>query len=70
MSNPEPLWKRLPDALGVIGIPPKNYAPVIRAIAVWLRERHPLDGDLPSYVSANRVGNELLAEADRAEAGE
>ena len=41
----------------------------LRAVAGWIRERNPLEPDSPSYIGANLVAAQLLAEADRAEAG-
>ena len=47
-----------------------GYAAELRAIADWIRQRHPLTPDSQTYVGANVVAAELLAEADRAEGGE
>ena len=84
MSNPNrpPLWQVMRDALGVIGIPPERHAAEIRAIADWLvpLEQPPHRGMRPGgsdktyqetlSVERQRLRAILLAEADRAEAGE
>ena len=45
----------------------QGYAAELRAIADWIRQRHPLTPDSQTYLGANVVAAELLAEADRAE---
>lgn len=74
MTDPNPpLWEVMHDALGVIGIPPKNYAAELRAIVSEIQRRW--DAVLPDNSALYcDTGMEivawLLAEADRAETGD
>lgn len=73
MSNPtpnRPLWKVMHSAYINSGRMQEGYAAELRAIAKWISERHPIDPATGAGVGATTVVSELLAEADRAEAGE
>jgi hypothetical protein len=73
MSSTESLWKVLDDAAMQAQKSGRDgrlsYAAEIRAFADWIRKRHPLEPDSPTYIGASLVAAQLLAEADRAEAG-
>jgi hypothetical protein len=48
----------------------EEFAAMIRAIAQWIRQRHPLSPGSETYIGASVVAAELLAEAAKAEAGD
>jgi hypothetical protein len=73
VSNTErPLWEVMRDAyLSTHAFRSQHfYAAELRAIAKWIRQRHPLAADSVDYIGTSLVAAELLTEADRAEAGE
>jgi hypothetical protein len=71
MSSNEPLWKAI-EHVAITAILDEKIpaAAELRVIADWIRKRHPLEPDSPTYIGARLVAAQLLAEADRAEAGE
>jgi hypothetical protein len=76
--NRPPLWQVMEDARPPGLTTPDRFwmyekdcfAAELRAIAEWIRDRHRLQPDSSTYIGASLVAAELLAEADRAEAGE
>ena len=72
MSTPEPLWKVMHEAQEQIpwtypDHPRRRTAAELRAIATWIRGRHPLSFESNTYIGAHVVAAELMAEADRVE---
>jgi hypothetical protein len=74
-----PLWRVMqmayppPDKIqepSVENLSRQIAAAEIRAIAKWISERHPIDPATGAGVGAMTVVSDLVAEADRAEAGE
>jgi hypothetical protein len=66
-----PLWRVMDDAF-MKARPQSSHgiAAELRAIAQWIRAKHLLPLATETYIGANVVAAELLAEADRAEAGD